>query len=68
MRFESCQDIRCVEIDIVDDEQVEVTESFSLSLLRNGLDGDIIVEPSAGVVHIRDDDSKHSTTVHSQTT
>ena len=52
----------------MDDEQLEDTESFSISLLRNGLDEDIIVDPSAGVVHIRDDDSKHRTTVHSQPT
>ena len=58
VRFESCQDIHCVDIDIVDNEQLEGTEAFSISLLGNGLDENIIVQPSAGVVVIHDDDSR----------
>ena len=57
MRFYTCRDISCVRIQIVDDEELEDTESFSISLLRNKEEEfNISVDPSTGVVEIIDDD------------
>ena len=57
MRFYACQDISCVRIQIVNDEELEDTESFSISLLRNEAEEvNITVDSSTGVVEIIDDD------------
>ena len=58
MDFQSCQRRLCVDIAIVDDEEVEDTEWFSVSLLRqSGTDTGITIEPAAGQINILDHDS-----------
>ena len=43
MTFEACDRQACTEVEIIDDCELEDTEQFKLSLLRNGLDPDISI-------------------------
>ena len=51
--------LKCLRVDIVDDNSVEKTESFSISLERTeNLDGRIRISPDRGRVTIEDDDGE----------
>ena len=59
MLFDSCQRSHCVDIAIVDDTEIEDSETFTVSLARqNG--NDITVEPSVGQIEILDNDSMYT--------
>ena len=57
VQFNACQRRRCISIPIVDDELLENTEYFNLTLERNGLHERIKLDPTDGVVQITDNDS-----------
>ena len=54
--FPPCERSRCVDIPIVDDDVLENSELFSVSLERNGLDTRITLDPVDGLVEITDND------------
>ena len=54
--FPPCERSRCVDIPIVDDDVLENSELFSVSLERNGLDTRITLDPMDGLVEITDND------------
>ena len=57
--FDSCQRSHCVDIAIVDDTEIEDSETFTVSLARqNG--SPITVEPSVGQIEILDNDSMYT--------
>ena len=59
LMFEDCDRRRCVNVTIVDDEVLEMTESFTVTLERTpGLDSRITLDPVDGVVEITDDGEK----------
>ena len=58
IEFDACQRKACVNITIVDDKVLEMVESFSLTLERNGLSDRIDLDPIDGTVEIIDNDSK----------
>ena len=56
LMFGACDKRRCLNVTIVDDEVLEMTESFTLTLERTpGLDSTIKLDPVDGVVNITDD-------------
>ena len=57
--FEACETRHCVNVSIVNDEELEQTESFAVTLKRTpGLDYRIILTPANTMVYITDDESK----------
>lgn len=57
VNFYGCQRQHCVDIAIVDDEVLENTESFSITLLPTyDFDSAITIEPAVGQIMIRDND------------
>ena len=57
MTFEACDRQACTEVEIIDDCELEDTEQFRVSLLRNGLHPDISVgDDSITIITITDDD------------
>ena len=57
VQFEQCQRQSCVHVVIVDDEALEMTESFDVYLDRaSGLDDRIELNPVNAVVEITDND------------
>ena len=59
LMFEECDRRRCVNVTIVDDKVLEMTESFTVTLERTpGLDSRITLDPVDGVVEITDDGEK----------
>ena len=58
--FPPCERSRCVDIPIVDDDVLENSELFSVSLERNGLDTRITLDPVDGLVEITDNDGTHT--------
>ena len=58
LMFGACQRRSCVTI--VDDDILEMTESFDVTLERTpGLDSRITLDPVDGVVEITDDDGEY---------
>ena len=58
--FEACDKRHCVNVTIVNDDILEMTESFSVTLERTlGLDDRITLRPVDGVVEITDDDGEY---------
>ena len=57
LTFAPCQMRSCVNVSIVDDDVLELTESFSITLERTlGLDDRIDLDPFDGEVEITDND------------
>ena len=56
MTFEACDREACTEVEIIDDCELEDTEQFRVSLLRNGLDPDISFGDGLTTITITDDD------------
>ena len=57
LTFAECQRRSCVNVSIVDDDAIELTESFSITLERTlGLDDRIELGPVDGEVQINDND------------
>jgi hypothetical protein len=54
--FVRCTRRRCFEVAILDDNQLESSESFTVSLVRGGLDEDIRLGRQQATVEIRDSD------------
>ena len=54
--FPPCERRSCVAIPIVDDDVLENSELFNVSLERNGLDSRITLDPVDGLVEITDND------------
>ena len=50
--FPHCERRSCVDIPIVDDDVLENSELFNVSLERNGLDSRITLDPVDGLVEI----------------
>ena len=50
--FPPCKRRSCVDIPIVDDDVLENSELFNVSLERNGLDSRITLDPVDGLVEI----------------
>ena len=62
--FAACDRSSCVDIPIVDDEVLELVESFNLTLERpSGLDNRISLSPVDGIVEIIDNESMYSLTL-----
>ena len=60
LMFEACQKRSCVTVTIVDDDILEMTESFDVTLERTpGLDSRITLRPVDGVVEITDEDGEY---------
>ena len=60
LRFAACDKRICVTVPIVDDEIVENTESFKVTLERpTDLDGSITLGPVDGVVEMTDNDGRY---------
>ena len=60
LMFEACERQRCVNVTIVDDDILEMTESFHVTLERTpGLDMRIRLDQVDGVVEITDDDGEY---------
>ena len=58
VRFNPCERRKCVDIEIIDDCELEDTETFIVTLLRNGLPNDILVGNSQTTITITDSDGK----------
>ena len=58
LTFPMCEQRICVSIPIVDNNELEGTESFTLSIFRNGLDAHINLGPTTATAEIIDIDSK----------
>ena len=57
MRFHPCDHQKCVDINIVDDQAEEKTETFELTLERTSdLDNRISLRPVTALIEIRDND------------
>ena len=57
MTVPACERQACTEVEIIDDCELEDTEQFRVSLLRNGLDQDISIgDDSTTIITITDDD------------
>ena len=54
--FPPCERRSCVAIPIVDDDVLENSELFNVTLERNGLDTRITLDPVDGLVEITDND------------
>ena len=52
--FPPCEISRCVDIPIVDDDVLENSELFNVTLEGNGLDSRITLDPVDGLVEITD--------------
>ena len=60
LAFEECQQLNCVELNIINDLTVETTESFGVILERTeDMSSAIILNPSDAVLEIRDDDCEY---------
>ena len=60
LMFEACERRRCVNVTIVNDDVLEMTESFHVTLERTpGLDMRIRLDQVDGVVEITDDDGEY---------
>lgn len=56
MIFYPCQRRKCVDIEIIDDCELEATEKFNVTLMRNGLQNDVVIGNSLTTITITDDD------------
>ena len=57
LMFAECETRRCANISIVDDQTLEMTESFDISLNRTAdLDNRITLNPAEGTIRIIDND------------
>ena len=57
MTFEACEREACTEVEIIDDCELEDTEQFRVTLLRDGLDSDICIgDDSITTITITDAD------------
>ena len=56
VQFNECERRSCINIPIMDDEVLENTEYFNLTLERNGLHERIQLDPTDGLVQITDSD------------
>ena len=56
VQFNECERRSCINIPIMDDEVLENTEYFNLTLERNGLHERIQLDPVDGLVQITDND------------
>ena len=58
IQIDACTSHRCFMVGIVDSNQLEGTESFDISLFRDGLNSDITIGQQLTTITILDDDSK----------
>ena len=56
LMFDSCETQQCTNITITNDEGLENTESFSITLLTSTDTNNIILDPVFGEIEITDDD------------
>ena len=63
LEFPPCERRSCVDIPIVDDDVLENSELFNVTLERNGLDSRITLDPVDGLVEITDNDGTHTVIV-----
>ena len=56
VEFEACQRSYCHNVSIVDDLVLEAAESFNVSIVSNGLDTSITLDPTTVKIEITDDD------------
>ena len=63
LEFPPCERRSCVDIPIVDDDVLENSELFNVTLERNGLDSVITLDPVDGLVEITDNDGTHTVIV-----
>ena len=57
VEFEACDSRRCVDVEIIDNCELEDTEEFYVTLLRNGLDlDDVEILDSRTTIEIIDGD------------
>ena len=56
VEFEACKRSYCDNVAIVDDLVLEAAESFNVSIVRNGLDSSISLNPTTAKIEIIDDD------------
>ena len=56
VEFKGCQRSYCHNVAIVDDLVLEAAESFNVSIVRNGLDSSISLNPTTAKIEITDDD------------
>ena len=61
--FPPCERRSCVDIPIVNDDVLENSELFNVTLERNGLDGRITRDPVDGMVEITDNGGTHTVIV-----
>ena len=61
LMFAACDTQSCVNVFITNDDTLENTESFFVSLNRNGLDSRITLAPIRGEIEIVDDDDSMDT-------
>ena len=59
MRFIACAKMQCMQIDIINDNLIEDTEMFTITVSppRQGLTNDITISPSVATITIEDEDS-----------
>ena len=63
--FGACETRHCVEVTIVNDDELENTESFVVTLERtSNLDRRIILAPANTRVNINDDDGRYFNSPH----
>ena len=56
VEFKECQRSYCHNVAIVDDLVLEAAESFNVSIVRNGLDSSISLNPTTAKIEITDND------------
>ena len=60
LAFEACQQLNCVELNIVNDLTIEMTESFGVILERTeDMSPVITLNPSDAIIEIIDDDCEY---------
>ena len=63
LRFGACAKRQCLTVDIIDNNLIEDTETFTLTLLRGSPD-DIMLDPTVATVSIEDEDGTFVGTVY----
>ena len=64
VKFGGCQRSKCVNISIVNDNALEMTKTFTISLKKSSvLDSSIRLGTMEGEIEINDDDSQYSSTL-----
>ena len=60
LRFGACETRQCVTIQIINDDKLEETESFNISLEgSHGVSSQFILDPQQASIYITDEDGIH---------